>query len=102
MYQDVATKLVVPSGNGVLKAFAMAGGNAVQVDYEIIVYTADVIVSVEEGNDLQNWGQAAADTKRTAIGAFQFTASGIASRYARVVVSGAGSIVEACVNTKKL
>jgi hypothetical protein len=107
MYQEVATKLFVPANaTVVLPGFPLDGANTVQVEYEVVFLSSNVRLAVEEGNDLQNWAQVAADTARSAVGSYQFVASGIASRYARVTLTGSaggsGSVVVACVNTQRL
>jgi hypothetical protein len=99
MYLEVAEKLVVSSSGSFTRAFSMDGANTVSVTFEIVAFAANTIVTVQEGNDLQNWEDSDSSTTKTTVGSFVFSGKAIGSRYARLKITGSGTVLSACVET---
>ncbi len=84
MYFQVASKLVVASGDRFSQAVSMAGGNAVLVD--LTLYNGGTCkVYVQEGNDLQNWLDVDTTPATLAIAEYETLKKGtIAAQYVRL------------------
>ncbi len=112
MYSEVADKLVVTEGTlAYSQAVSMQGANQLLFNVVVVAIsgTAVLIVTLEEGNDLENWSQVTSTGELDIVGySTEQTASGISSAYVRLryeASQGGGSdkiIVEAGIDTADL
>ena len=103
MYYTVATKMVVSSGTpAYTQAVDMSGANGAMAD--IVVFTsAGGTARFQEGNDLENWSDAASDAVLSATSFGTSKATAIASRYMRIKFTATSTmIVSAGINTAQL
>ena len=103
MHYQVAEKLVVENPASFTRAIPMQEGNAVSVEFEVVVYGGfDVTVTIELGNDLQNWKPGDSSSAKDAAGSFSLTSTGLGFQYVRLKITGRQAIVDACIETKRL
>jgi hypothetical protein len=106
MYFEVANRLYIgASGTAYSQAVSMDGANAVQVDFT--AFSGAGTVTVEEGNDLENWSAPSGtptgtnDYSSAIFRSFKYTS--IASRYVRLkYVATSASVLGAGINTASL
>ena len=113
MYYEVANRLVISSGETTFsQAINMGGGNAVLANatfFNVTATTGTVSITLQEGNDLDNWtdnvsvGGTIAGTVAS-YGTMKLTS--IASQYVRLKYTMTGSslkaVLSAALNTAQL
>ena len=110
MHTQVASRLVVTSSaKQYTQAVSMDGGNAIYVDVTAFTVTGGTVrITVQEGNDLDNWTTltgTGSTLDLTAAGYGTLTRTAIAAQYVRLqieqVTSGTG-VLAAGINVSNL
>jgi len=110
MYTKLADKLAIPASTALyLQPISMSSANAAQVEYTVFSISGGTLtVSIEEGNDCENWGtllSGAASTTSLGVEHKQFRGTAIAGQWVRVKCSmsaGGSAVVAAGINTALL
>ena len=102
MFERVAEKLVIADGGSLTRAIRIDQANAVDVRFDLTVLGDDVRVTIELGSDGQNWITGDNSGTKSAIGSYAFKSVGLPSSLLRLRLNGKGSIVDACIEPRRL